>query len=48
MEVTETAAEPEAEQEEADQMRDTDQGSVAEAIQQKPQRWESWLKAHHL
>ena len=29
MEVTETAAEPEVEQEEADQMRDTDVGSAA-------------------
>jgi len=44
---TEEAAELEAEQEEVDQMRDTDEGSAAEAIQQKPQGWEMWSKAQH-
>ena len=45
MEVTETAAEPEMEQEEADQMRDTDAGSAAEGQQQKPPGHEMWSRA---
>ena len=49
MEVTETAAEPEADQEEADQMRDTDAGSAAAAAPsaaytgfEPPPCWEQW------
>ena len=49
MEVTETAAEPEAEQEEADQMRDTDEGSAEAATTpavevgfEPPPGWEEW------
>ena len=49
MEVTETAAEPEAEQEEADQMRDTEVGSAALATPSPayaafdlPPGWEQW------
>ena len=47
MEVTEADAELEAERSEEDQMKDTDEGSAAEAIQQKTQGWEMWSKAQH-
>ena len=49
MEVTEADAEPEADQEEADQMRDTDVGSAAaetppavEVGFEPPPGWEEW------
>ena len=49
MEVTEADAEPEAEQEEAGQMRDTDAGSAAAATPsaayygfEPPPGWEQW------
>ena len=45
MAATEAAAEPEEEQEEADQMRDTDEGSAAEAQHQKPPENEMWSRA---
>ena len=44
MEVTETATEPEAEQSEADQMRDTEVGSAAAATTQNIQEIPDWAE----